>query len=354
MRLQRVFVTGATGYLGTAIVCDLLTRGVGVRALVRRNDAATRLVDDATLAAGPQRRGLELAYGSLRDEPLDHAWLSGCDAIVHAAGVLRGAASVIVRANVTATRGLADAAAMCGIRRFVLISSLSVYAAQSLAADSVLDETCPIDPEPERRGAYVYSKVAQEAVCRGYALPLVVIRPGVIFGPGRHTLSDRVGPRVGPLVVVVDGHRPLPYSFVTNCASAVVAAVHADGIDGASLNIVDDELPTAAQIVAMCRHWDRDLRAVHVPSWSAASVSRVYGWCYARAKGFTAGPFPPMMDALYKPLRFSNAAAKKKLRWQPRIGLEAALRLTMRGDAAEWPVPSYGAGDRITAFGGAT
>jgi nucleoside-diphosphate-sugar epimerase len=335
MTVQRVFVTGATGYLGTAIVCDLLSRGVAVRALVRRSDAAMRLVDAATLAAGTQSRRLELAFGSLRDEPLDHTWLSGCDAIVHAAGVLRGAASVLVRANVVGTRGLADAAAVCGIRRFVLISSLSVYASQSLAADSVLDETCPIEPEPERRGAYVYSKVAQEAVCRGYAFPLVVIRPGVLFGPGRHTLSDRVGPRVGPLVIVVDGHRPLPYSFVTNCASAVVAAVHADGIDGGAFNIVDDELPTAAQIVTMCRQWDRDLRAVHVPFWSAALVSSSYRWCYARSRGFTAGRFPPMVDALYKPLRFSNAAAKKKLLWQPRVGLEAALQLMMRRHAAE-------------------
>ena len=55
-----------------------------------------------------------------------------------------------------------------------------------------------------------------------HSLPLVVIRPGVIFGPGRSCLSDRVGPRLGRLLALIDPDRPLPYTFVTNCASAVV------------------------------------------------------------------------------------------------------------------------------------
>jgi nucleoside-diphosphate-sugar epimerase len=331
---NRIFVTGAAGFLGREVVRELLARDLDVRCLVRRADAAVRLLD-ALMAMGElTSRRLELVYGSLRDEPVPRAWLAGCDVVVHAASVLRGAPSVLVRENVAATRALTNTAAACGIRRFVHVSSLSVYETQSLAPHSVLDERCPVEPTPERRGGYVYSKVVQESVCsevcRLHALPLVVVRPGVIFGPGRSALSDRVGPRVGRLLAVVDRHRLLPYTFVANCASAVTAAVLADGIDGAAFNIVDDELPTARQIVDLEQQSGADLHVLCIPGWAARALSRLYERWYARAEGLLPSGFLPyVVQALYKPLRFSNTSARSRLEWQPRVDLATALRLTI-------------------------
>jgi nucleoside-diphosphate-sugar epimerase len=334
MTPRRILVTGGAGFLGRPVVCDLLAQGLEVRCLVRRADSAMRLLDAVTAAGHASSERLELVFGSLRDEPVNRAWLSGCDGIVHLAGALRGAPSVLVRQNVAATRALTDAAVTCGIRRFVLVSSLSVYASQSLPPQAVLDERCPIEPAPERRGAYVYSKVVQEAVCRDachvHSLPLVIIRPGVIFGPGRSCLSDRVGPRLGRLLALIDPDRPLPYTFVANCASAVVSAVLTNGLEGEAFNVVDDELPTARQIVNTYRHSGGDLRIVPVPRWATTPLSRLYAWWYARAEGLLPSGFLPyVVDALYKPLRFSNATAKVRLQWQPRVDLLAALRLTI-------------------------
>ena len=334
MKPHRVFVTGGAGFLGRHVVSELLAHGLQVRCLVRRPDAATRLVD-AVDAVGQASSGvLELVFGSLRDEPVDRAWLVGCDGIVHAAGARQGAPSVLVRQNVTATRALTEAAAACRIRGFVLVSSLSVYASQSLRRRSVLDERCPIEPAPERRGAYVYSKVLQEAACRDscrvHSLPLVVIRPGVIYGPGRSCLSDRVGPRLGRLLAVVDPDRPLPYTFVANCASAVVAAALTDGLGGQAFNVVDDELPTARQIVDAYRQSGGDLDVVEVPRWAMTSLSRLYAWWHTRSEGMLpSGLLPYVVEPMYQPLRFSNAAAKMRLRWRPRVDMRTALRLTV-------------------------
>ena len=84
---------------------------------------------------------------------------------------------------------------------------------------------------------------------RNRGLPLVVIRPGVLFGPGRPLVTGRVGLTVGNVSLQMGGRRQVPLCFVDNCAAAVAAAVDAPGIDGMCFNIVDDELPTADELV---------------------------------------------------------------------------------------------------------
>ncbi len=330
----RVFVTGGSGFLGGLVVRELVARGQRVRCLVRSEGAATRLLAPVTPLEA-NANAIEFVFGSLSHEAVDREWLSGCDRLVHAAGALQGAPSTLVRQNVAATRTLAQAAVECGLSRFVLVSSLTVYAAHALEPKAVLDERCPIEPAPERRGPYVYSKVAQEEVCRdvcGQSLPVVIIRPGYIFGPGRSCLSDRVGPRLGHLLALVDGDRQLPYTFVANCGSAVaLAAIADDGcVDGEAFNVVDDELPTARQMVDAYRQGGGVLRVVPFPRWATTPVSRAYGWCHSRSDDLLPRSLVPyVVDALYKPLRFSNARAKARLNWQPAVGLHAALGLTL-------------------------
>jgi len=333
MSSPRVFVTGATGFIGRAAVCELLARGAPVRCLVRGPDRAASVLDDA-VAAGLVRPGaLEMVFGALGAGAVDPRWLSGCDVILHAAGVLRGPASVLVRENVVATRRLIEASAVCGISRFVLISSISVYASAALASREPVGETCSIEAHPERRSAYVYSKVMQEAVCREAPVPLVVIRPGIVYGPGHNRLSDRVGPRLGRYLALVAPDRRMPCTFVTNCASALAAAALTSGVGGASFNIVDDELPTARQLVDVYRASGGDLRTMHVPRQAITFLSKVYERWFSRSRGDLPVSFLPyVIDPLYKEVRFANAAAHERLHWLPRVDLRAALRATATGN----------------------
>ncbi len=330
MSCPRVFVTGAAGFVGRAVVRELLARGAMVRCLVRDADRASSVRDEA-MAAGLVRPGrLETVIGALGAGAVDHRWLSECDVVLHAAGALRGSASVMVRENVVATRRLTEASAVCGIRRFVLLSSISVYASPPLAAGITVVETYPIEPYPERRSAYVYSKVGQEAVCRDAAVSLVVIRAGVVYGPGRNRLTDRLGPRLGRYLALVGPDRRIPCTFVVNCASALAAAALTRGVDGAIFNVVDDELPTARQLVDAYRQSGGELHTVHVPRQAIGLLSRAYEKWYSRCRGDLPVSFLPyVIDALYKEVSFSNAAAHERLHWRPAVDLRAALRATV-------------------------
>jgi nucleoside-diphosphate-sugar epimerase len=324
-----VLVTGASGFLGRRVVAGLLGRGMRVRALVRNAESAASLVG-APAVFQPR---LELVFGILGDANPSADWLRECGAVVHAAGGLRGSTPALVQQNVVATRSLVRAAVAAGVSRFVLVSSLAVYHAQRLAPGDVLDETCPLEPAPERRSAYVYSKVAQEEACwqAGSAgLPLVVLRPGVIFGPGRSALTDRVGVRLGKWLLAMDLSRRLPYTFVDNCAAAVVQASAVPSIDGEAFNVVDDELPTVRDVIRACRQAGQVLRAVPVPRRCVHPLALAYQFCHARSEGLLPPALLPyVVDALYRPVTFSNARARARLAWRPAVNLATALARTI-------------------------
>lgn len=334
MSCPRVFLTGAAGFVGRAVVRELLARGAIVRCLVRNPDRTTSVLDEA-MAAGPvDPAGLEFVIGALGAGAVDRRWLSGCDVVLHAAGALRGSASVLVQENVVATRRLIEASGVCGIRRFVLVSSIAVYASPPLAAGRTVEETSPIEPYPERRSAYVYSKVAQEAVCRDAAVSLVVIRPGVVYGPGRNRLTDRLGPHLGRYLALVGPDRRIPCTFVVNCASALAAAALTRGVDGATFNVVDDELPTARQLVDAYRQAGGEVHVLHVPRQAIWFLSRAYERWHSRCRGDLPVSFLPyVIDPLYKDVSFSNAAAHEGLYWRPPVDLRAALRATVTATA---------------------
>jgi len=218
------------------------------------------------------------------------------------------------------------------VGRAIVVSSLAVYSCSALYAGDELDESCPLEPNPETRGGYVFSKIAQERVCRdaeARGLPLVVIRPGVIYGPGRSPISDRVGLRVVDRLVVFGGRHALPYTYVDNCARAVAAAGPALRIDGAAFNIVDDELPTGDVIARRCGR-EAGLRIWRVPRPAIAPLASAYDFCRRHSRGqLPAVLTPAVARGLYQPMCYSNRRAKDALGWRPHVGLEEALARTL-------------------------
>jgi dihydroflavonol-4-reductase len=162
----KVLVTGATGLLGDAIVRELLARGHEVRALVRPGTDPARL--------GP---AVEVARGDVLDAASVRAALAGRDALVHAAGSARiGLDRAAYEVNTRGTEIVLAAAAAAGVRRAVHTSSTSVMGATRRPA--VLDEATAGNAEALGIG-YFLSKVRA-----GRGLPLVVVRPSFVLGPG--------------------------------------------------------------------------------------------------------------------------------------------------------------------------
>ncbi len=344
-----VLLTGGAGFLGRRILRALLSQeGVSVRCHVRSTPAEARL--RATLSDEDTAR-VECVTGSLLSDDDCGRLVQGCHAVVHAAAAKSGSPSVLFLNTVSTTRILTRAVVAHSIPRLVLVSSLGVYGTAHLRNGDVLTEVCPVDPKPEERDGYSFAKIAQESVCRSIvkdsATSLVVIRPGVIFGPGGDLLSGRVGLRVGSMLVVMGGRHRMPYTYVDNCADAIALAVSAPRAGGETFNVLDDELPIGRALARIYSQRVERLRIVTIPRPLISVMAR----CYEAYCRFSDDMIPPILtryrcNAQWKPLKYPNAKAVEGLGWTPRVGLPEAIDRTVaslsssrRGRSADSPPP---------------
>ncbi len=326
-----VTVTGATGFLGRRLVRHLLQDGLVVRCAVR----PTSDVDGLRQFVGEDLwTRVELARVNLLRSDDCRRLLEQTSVVYHLAAALRGSPAVLFASTVVATRRLVEAAVDSPLRRFVLVSSLGIYAAGELSAGSTLDESCPVDPKPHLRDAYTYSKAVQEEVCwqafRQNGLPLVVVRPGVIYGDERGCLSSRVGLQVGGLLVRIGGRDPLPYTYVENCAEAVALAGLVPGLEGQVVNVVDDQLPTGRQLLRELRRRGQAPTTFALPRRLVGLLARCVEWASRR----TRGQIPPVVTRYWarhhwSGVRYSNRRAKELLGWRPSVSLGEALDRTL-------------------------
>ncbi len=317
---MRILVTGGNGFLGRRLVPRLAAAGHDVRCLIRSNFDRAALGD------------VDVVEGTLSQRAVVHHALCGCDIVIHAAAAMRGGVSVLFANNVTATRQLIELAQQSGVKRFVQISSMGVYGTHQMRDGQVLDETCPLDSQAHLRDPYTYSKIEQERVAwearARSEFPLVVIRPGVIYGPGRDCMSSRVGLRIGDFLLAMGGRRQLPYTYVDNCADAIALAAVVPGIEGEALNIVDDDPPAAMDFLNRYRKV-RPLRTLTVPHSAVEPVSRFFEWYHRHSRG----QIPNVLtryksQAMWKRLTYSNAKAKSLLGWSPRVSFSTGLGQT--------------------------
>jgi len=179
--MARAFVTGSTGLLGNNLVRELRARGHEVRALVRSPDkAATQLPAD-----------VELVRGDLGDVAAFADAIDGCDLVFHTAAYFREYFqpghhdALLRRLNVDATVELLEAADRRGVRAFVHTSSSGVVGRGPHGA--LGDEStapAPIATANRYFASKVEAERAVDAFLVDHQLPVVVVRPGWMFGPG--------------------------------------------------------------------------------------------------------------------------------------------------------------------------
>ena len=141
---------------------------------------------------------VELVAGSLTDADDCAQAVREVDVVYHLAAGTRGAAAERFANSVVASKHLLDAiVAEERPVKVVLVSSLAVYGVAGLGKGALVNESTPLERHPERRDVYAQAKLRQEQLFWEYrerhGLPLVVLRPGVVYGPGGGALSARVG-----------------------------------------------------------------------------------------------------------------------------------------------------------------
>ena len=332
----RMLVTGATGFLGRRLVRRLLDGGWPVRALLRpgAGDRDTREWTD-DIAAGR----LDVACASFNDEDQLRRALDGVHAVLHLAASKSGSAPSQVANTVVGSEQLYKACVAARTPRFVLVSSFGVIGASHVARGGVIDEQAPMEPHAERRDPYSFVKHRQEVLAwayhRDHGLPLVVVRPGAVFGPGGTIMGPRIGLRVFGLFLHLGRGCTLPLTYVDNCADAIVQAGAVPGIEGEIFCIVDDDLPTSRQVLRRYRREVDPIRFVPVPFVVLRQLARVNEWYSARTSNHLPAVFTPYkVDAMWKGHRYSNAKAKTRLQWSPRISMDDAVGIALRALAA--------------------
>jgi dihydroflavonol-4-reductase len=172
-----ILITGASGFVGAAVVRQLVQAGHAVRAFIRPTSVRTNLVG----------LPVEIVQGDLRDADSLARAMVGIRFVFHVAADYRLWArhpQDIVATNVEGTRALMEAALRAGVERIVYTSSVATLKAQLDGAPS--DENFPLDPAAAI-GAYKYSKVVAErlveAMIAERRLPAVIVNPSTPIGP---------------------------------------------------------------------------------------------------------------------------------------------------------------------------
>jgi nucleoside-diphosphate-sugar epimerase len=308
--MSRVLVTGATGFVGPALVEALLAAGHRVRVALRR-DAALLPGVEYTMTGG---------VGPATD------WrpaLLGISAVVHLAArahVTETGADALERfraVNSAGTRHLAEAAAAAGVRRFVFLSSVKAMGESSLR-DRALTEADTPAPED----AYGISKregeIALLDVAASSGLEPVILRAPLVYGPGVKGNFLR-------LMRLVDRGIPLPFGAVANRRSLVARANlaaalalclrHPDAAGETFLVADGEDLSTPELIRRLARALERPARLFPLPPALLSRVGRLIGR-------------EPEIARLTGDLAIDSGTIRARLGWQPVVAVDEALAET--------------------------
>jgi nucleoside-diphosphate-sugar epimerase len=288
----KVLVTGAGGFLGVRVVERLLAHGYAdIRCFLRDRSKAEKFL--ALSESYPDAR-LELCSGNLRSKSDCARAVADASLIVHLAAGLKGAPAELFVDSVVASRNLLDALQERESKpvertRIVLVSSFGVYGVASLGRGARVDETTPLEDHPELRDPYSHSKLRQEQLFRDYqqkdGFELVVLRPGVVYGPGGGAFSSRVGLQIGPVFFHLGGRNLLPLTYVVNCAEAIVLAAGDPGAAGQAYNVHDDDLPTASAYLCEYKKRVKRIRSVSLPYFATRMLARSLEAYHRRSQG---------------------------------------------------------------------
>ena len=304
---MKVLVTGATGFVGSALCARLAASGIGVVPAVRN----------------PSGLPHEVAVGNLAASTDWRSALAGCDAVVHLAArvhmmddTAHNPLALYRATNRDATLNLARQAALAGVKRFVYISSIKVNGEGGDAPYRETDAPAPVD-------AYAISKWEAEQGLQRIAaetgLEVVILRPPLVYGPGvkaNFRKLMRTVKRGWPLLLgAICNHRSLLY--LGNFVDAIRLCIEHPDAAGQTFLLDDGEPVSTPQLIrALARAMGRPARLPAVPVGVLELAGALLGKRAAVAR---------LTGSLY----VDGSAIRSHLGWMPPFSMEAGLAATV-------------------------
>ena len=323
--MHDVLVTGGNGFVGRHLVSALQGRGERVRVLALPGEHAVWL----------EERGIAVHRGDIREPDTLAESMDGVDRVLHLAAMsdVWHPLEDYRAANVTGTENVCRAALAAGVRRFVHMSSSSVY---GMALGRPVDERFPLAPFPD---PYPITKalgdLAVQRMISEDRLPAVIVRPDQIFGPGDRLhfgrMADRLG--AGKGVVVGSGRNALPFVYVTDVVEGLLLALDHEHALGQAYNITNDRPLTQRQLLhAIARELDAEPPRLHLPYYALYAAGYAAEHLARLTPSRTRPPITRLGVAFFgTDNRHSIAKARSELGYTPRVDLRDGVRL-----AASW------------------
>ncbi len=322
---MRVCVTGGTGFLGAALVQDLLAREVPVRVLARPSRRADAL----------ESQGAEVVRGDLADVDCITRAVQGADVVYHLAAKVDtpGSRADFLEANVAGTERVLNAclkralAASCMPVRWRYMAWRQTVGRSMRTLPATSRRSCATSTLNRRSWLSNWSSAS-----RGKRLlPITIVRPGIVYGPGRPLPVALLGFTLAKTNFVFGNpkHR-IPLNYVENLVDAMQMAAQSGGGRLEQFNIVDDDELTLAKYHAAKTAVDKT--ATHfLPGWPVR----------------LAGPFAEIAVRLLPvggSVRFSKHQIERALQdrwhdtqrirqatgWSPKVPLDEALHRTWK------------------------
>ncbi len=330
MLTMRIFLTGATGYIGSALSRRLAAEGHELRALVRSSSRTDEL----------RRLGVATFVGDLRDRASMREGMSGADWVIHAGAELDPASpdARMQDANVEGSENVASLAWKLGVPRLLSISSIA-YFGGSPSDGSLANEEGPLQlPFPS---AYSATKHAGQKAIAAYGakgLRINTVYPSLVYGPpgkrgGANVMLKNLAKGRFPALVGAD--RKASWVFLDDVVDGIVrvmerAAPGRDYLlagDVATVRQLADAVCAAAGIAPPRRELSPGLaRAAFT---IAAPVMRLFGRRPPIA--------PRQLRSLERHWAFDDTRARSELGWQPRAlaeGLPPTVEFLLRPQPA--------------------
>lgn len=316
---RKVLVTGATGFIGGHVVQRLISeKRATVRSLARSPAKAHEIA----------KLGAEVVTGDLADLASLGRAVRGCSVVVHAAAQVSSVPrrETFTQSNVTGTENLLHAAARAGVSRFVHLSSIAVFGLAG--SGEVTDQS----PRRHSGDAYCDTKLDAEEVVlrvnRENRLPITILRPSAVYGPGSTHWSIIPLKRIkkGKMFLVDGGQGLLNYVYIDNLVDAILLASEDDNALGEAF-IVNDGATTWREFFGAYARMAEKKSIPSVPLW-AAKLWVHYRNFLAALKGESTRVPANTLGFLAGSAVYCQTHIQEKLGHRSRISLGEGLRRT--------------------------
>jgi nucleoside-diphosphate-sugar epimerase len=313
-------VTGATGFLGSALVTALLNRQQAVRILARDEHKARQRFGDA----------VTISPGEITDAGQVQRAVDGATTIYHLAGHLYHPsipAALYRQTHVEGTRVLLSACqGQTQLRRIVHVSTTGVYGVTGetpAAEDASFAPTNPYEAT-KLEGEQLALQAYQEQ-----GLPVTVVRPGLVYGPGDlHLLGLFVSIKKGLFRVIAGGKAFLHPVYIDDLVAALLLCAERSQAAGRSYNIAGELPVTVRELASAIAHaLGRELPAGSMPLWLANLASDLFA-LIPGMKGERAPLTRSRVQFLTHSRLYDISRATAELGYAPTVALEEGMKLT--------------------------